>query len=216
MVRTHSHAMATMAPFTAVAHGRRTPRARGTRAAYITTRVGSARFMLSCCRSVPPPTLRHRRRIHHAGRTCHRRGCKRVGTAFSTIFRYRCRTGSTCSTAPTAATVVITNAIITANAANTTPNANTNTTPTPTPTPPSFRHRHGHHHRQRQPRTMTVPPQYYMYTHGDNKATISPHDPTAPMPMVLPARRPRHWGGARTHSGRNPPMPPRCHHHRHN
>mmetsp|Transcript_5016 Transcript_5016/g.11059 ORF Transcript_5016/g.11059 Transcript_5016/m.11059 type:complete len:275 (+) Transcript_5016:430-1254(+) len=124
-------------------------------------------------RSVPPPTLRHHRRIHHAGRTCHRRGCKRVGTAFSTIFRYRRRTGSTGSTAPTAATVVITNAIITANAANTTPNANTNTTPTPTPTPPPFRHRHSHHHRQRQPRTMTVPPQYYMYTHGDNKATIS-------------------------------------------
>ena len=196
VVRTHSHAMATMAPFTAVAHGRRTPRARGTRATYITTRVGSARCMLSCGpappppalaahrppppttaisprrRSVPPSTLRHHRRIHHAGRTCHRRGCRRVGTAFSKIFRYR-RTGSTGSTAPTAATVVITNAIITANAANTTPNANTNTTPTPTPTPPPFRHRHGHHHRQRQPRTMTVPPQYYMYTHGDNKATIS-------------------------------------------
>ena len=71
---------------------------------------------------------------------------------------------------PTAATVVITNAITTANAANTTPNANTNTTPTPTPTPPPFippfRHRHGHHHRQRQPRTMTVPPEYYMYTRG--------------------------------------------------
>ena len=36
----------------------------------------------------PPPTLRHHRRIHLAGHTCHRRGCTRVGTAFSTLFRY--------------------------------------------------------------------------------------------------------------------------------
>jgi len=113
VVRTHSHAMATMAPCTAAAHGRRTPRPRGTRANYTTTRSASARCVLSCGpapppppalaahrppppttaisprrRSVPPSTLRHHRRIHHAGRTCHRRGCTRVGTAFNTLFRY--------------------------------------------------------------------------------------------------------------------------------
>jgi len=55
--------MATMAPFTAVAHCRRTPRARGTRAIYITTRVGSARCMLSSLRRHPrsPRTDRHHR-----------------------------------------------------------------------------------------------------------------------------------------------------------
>jgi hypothetical protein len=99
---------------TAAALGRRTPRARGTRATYTTTRAVSARYMLFCGhapppppalaahrpspptnalsprrRSVPPPTLRHHRRIHLAGHTCHRRCCTRVGTAFGTLFHYR-------------------------------------------------------------------------------------------------------------------------------
>ena len=55
VVRTHSHAMATMAPCTAAAHGRRTPRPRGTRATYTTTRAASARCVLSCGPAPPPP-----------------------------------------------------------------------------------------------------------------------------------------------------------------
>ena len=59
VARTHSHAMATMTPCTsAAADGRRTPRARGTRATYTTTRASSARCMLSCGPApLPPPAL---------------------------------------------------------------------------------------------------------------------------------------------------------------
>ena len=55
VVRTHPHATATMTPFTAAAHGRRTPRARGTRATRTAMRATSALHMLPYDSALLPP-----------------------------------------------------------------------------------------------------------------------------------------------------------------